>query len=539
MILTQPQSLLEDVCRIIRDLGRGLSDYKDTALAEDDEYRRQHAASAQAQQASPLEFPTTLDDLLTPSQLKSPKDTGNRLSVALNSFNKLFSKKSPLYSSEAWKWALFERAALQSALDHFCRCNQTLRQFEVLFLGSSLLTRQDQLQIATSIQKEPHSDRRAFVPHIRLRQLAESADYPEDSTVHPGTYLASFLPFKPNLINPNISPDSALSPAAGQAFKTSVPPITAATTQQPRTVIEYKNYTAISLVGGASQASQSTSHDEASPAAQKKDGPIPSLHQLAALLLEAGSHGFRTLPLKYYMNEPSESRFSFCFDYPPNTSDTEPVSLKDLIENLKGSDALSLPLRFHVALAISKALGAFHTAGWLHKSIRSDSIKFFYDAEDTGHCTYREPYLVNFEFSRPEAIKTDYSFDQDLEKNVYRHPNRQGPPSVSFNKAHDLYSLGVVLLEIGVWQTAMSMRRDALKKEGIRDPGTPGPMQEVYLGNARDRLGHAMGTAYREAVVSCLSGEFASFLDKDKDNFTMVFQKKVVEKVDPGRIMEQ
>ena len=39
--------------------------------------------------------------------------------------------------------------------------------------------------------------------------------------------------------------------------------------------------------------------------------------------------------------------------------------------------------------------------------------------------------------------------DDCLSRNVYRHPHRQQSPTEVFNKIHDIYALGVVLLEIG------------------------------------------------------------------------------------------
>jgi hypothetical protein len=58
-------------------------------------------------------------------------------------------------------------------------------------------------------------------------------------------------------------------------------------------------------------------------------------------------------------------------------------------------------------------------------------------------------WVMGFEFSRPEF---DFSFgrpDKDPARNVYRHPERQGKPNKPFAKIHDIYALGVVLLEIG------------------------------------------------------------------------------------------
>ncbi|KAF4540152.1 Het-s domain protein [Lasiodiplodia theobromae] len=59
---------------------------------------------------------------------------------------------------------------------------------------------------------------------------------------------------------------------------------------------------------------------------------------------------------------------------------------------------------------------------------------------------------------------TKYDFDNDLERNLYRHPDRQGRPKTSFSKLHDIYALGVVLLEIGLWEMALSLYQRAARR---------------------------------------------------------------------------
>ena len=39
--------------------------------------------------------------------------------------------------------------------------------------------------------------------------------------------------------------------------------------------------------------------------------------------------------------------------------------------------------------------------------------------------------------------------------NIYRHPGGRGPPKESFSQLHDVCSLGIVLLEIGLWRPAV------------------------------------------------------------------------------------
>jgi len=43
---------------------------------------------------------------------------------------------------------------------------------------------------------------------------------------------------------------------------------------------------------------------------------------------------------------------------------------------------------------------------------------------------------------RPNDINLDY----------YQHPDKRWDPSIRYSRSHDIYSLGCVLLEIGLWK---------------------------------------------------------------------------------------
>ncbi|KAI8250463.1 hypothetical protein K4K58_009771 [Colletotrichum sp. SAR11_239] len=265
--------------------------------------------------------------------------------------------------------------------------------------------------------------------------------------------------------------------------------------------------------------------------------PIKQLYgpQLARLLRTAGEHSFRTLPFNSYAWNAENAQYIFLFDYPINTADRVPKSLNDLIlsSELQPQYKLELRQRFLVAQTMAGAIGAFHSDGWLHKSIRAHAVKFFFFA-DGNSCDFGNPYLTDFEFSRPLAGITRLAPQAiDLEHDVYRHPDRHGLPGTSFSKMHDIYSLGVVLLEIGLWQTARQIHDDVIKYEREGDalgPLKPQEIKEAFLQDARERLAHRMGALYQEAVVACLDGDWDE-LAGSRD-FAKEFYKRVVQKVD-------
>ena len=86
--------------------------------------------------------------------------------------------------------------------------------------------------------------------------------------------------------------------------------------------------------------------------------------------------------------------------------------------------------------------------------------------------------------------------------------NRQGVPKTSFSKIDDLHSLGVVLLEVGLWRTARAMHEKAASQ---LDPGSrldKYPLQEYFIKMAQRRLAHHMGSAYLDIVLACLDCTF-------------------------------
>ncbi|KAJ0326228.1 hypothetical protein COL5a_007052 [Colletotrichum fioriniae] len=387
-------------------------------------------------------------------------------------------KNQSIFSLRAWKWALFKRSTLQKATESFQEWNSELKVFEPMIVGGLFVSNDARRALESTIKSDPHSDQEAFVPHVKISLLTGDATLPT-------------VPADPDV------------PSMG-TLPTEVP---------PRRRLEKKSYP--------------QSGEEVTRA---KD----ALRQLAALLGAAGVHDFHTLPLQSCVDNPGGHQFTFSFGFPDGASDREPVSLQTILS--KKSGAPSLSQRFHIALTITRAIAAFHANGWLHKEISSRSILFFFDEND--RCMYLRPYLVNFEYSRPDTAETNMTADDDLARNVYRHPDRQGSrPNVRFNKTHDLYSLGVVLLEIGVWQTALSMRNARLKQEGMLSSRNVGPMQDIFKTKTKERLGHTMGPAYQKAVESCLDGAFEAFLHRDSI-FALQFQSKVIKNVNPDRIRQ-
>jgi hypothetical protein len=128
--------------------------------------------------------------------------------------------------------------------------------------------------------------------------------------------------------------------------------------------------------------------------------------------------------------------------------------------------------------------------------------------------------------------RTQMRGDFDAVRNLYRHPDRQGAPGREFFRKHDIYALGVVLLEIGMWRTMSQLFASRIKD--VQRTGKLLRAKEVYealLSLAQGYLAHEMGSNYSAAVIACLKGDFAQSSDVD---FSLDFREKVIDRMSMG-----
>lgn len=207
--------------------------------------------------------------------------------------------------------------------------------------------------------------------------------------------------------------------------------------------------------------------------------------------------------------------FDFVFMVP--TGSHTPRLLRDLLV-LRVPHALNE--RFNLAKSLARSIMFVHTSGFVHKNVRPDTIVVF----QNGTLSLGKPYLIGFERFRPVASGTNRQGDTLWEKNLYRHPRRQGIcPEDYYKMQHDIYSLGICLLEIGLWTSfvipdgsgfqpgpglaiheALSMKD---KVKGAFD------IKRQLTDIALSSLPMSMGARYADLVVSCLT-----CLDPDETN---------------------
>ncbi|KAL2072060.1 hypothetical protein VTL71DRAFT_11403 [Oculimacula yallundae] len=184
-----------------------------------------------------------------------------------------------------------------------------------------------------------------------------------------------------------------------------------------------------------------------------------------------------------------------------------PVSLMEVLEKRHPAypEILDLGIRFRLAKKLLEAVSMMHCVGWVHKNIRSNSILFFPAANipsrgPAGPASsipqplgFNDPLFVGLGNARIDDLiddpdpdpyyPTDHTHEQpifvtpsgqrliritapnssiahrpnDITLDYYQHPLKRHNPSVRYSRAHDIYSLGCVLLEIGLWEPLHEM----------------------------------------------------------------------------------
>ena len=227
--------------------------------------------------------------------------------------------------------------------------------------------------------------------------------------------------------------------------------------------------------------------------------------------MTADAHTLHILHCRGYFLSLGRQSFGLVYDlpfpFPQSAPDTKFTSLETLI--LQSQDTGKLPTlndRLWLASNLASTLLDLHKATILHKSVSSSNVVIF---SSTSNLTLTHFSLIGFNHARPSDPKA-FTEGPPPGPNArrYHHPEytmeavRHGG---RFRLEYEYYSLGLVLLEIGLWDTIV----------GIKATSAP-EMRAKVLRSRVPLLAQSVGTTYREAVVACLTGEFSGAENKDE-----------------------
>lgn len=262
------------------------------------------------------------------------------------------------------------------------------------------------------------------------------------------------------------------------------------------------------------------------------DARVKSLVSL--LQISPKPSNFRVLDCNGYTEIPSRSTsasYHLVFAIPPDLAHHTKLHVETLQSMLRGKGDSRLPLsfpldaRFRLAARLATSVLELHAAKWLHHNITSANVICFSSA-DAGGDPLAHPYLGGFDLARfddPREISEIAARDGD---NNYRHPDYQlsatgatGGAAGKYRRSYELYSLGVVLTEIGLWRRAETLRpanaHAAAFAAHLRDAAVP-------------MLTYYMGKSYADAVLCCLDAERLQVGGDEERRLSEAFSRKVV-----------
>ena len=245
------------------------------------------------------------------------------------------------------------------------------------------------------------------------------------------------------------------------------------------------------------------------------------------------------------ITQDNKGRIGYAFGLPNGAAQVE--SLRELHVERHQPD---LENRFKLANALVRTIFGMHSLGWFHGNVSTLNVVFSPQIEGVA-TNLSHPYLLGFglqgfnknkkerygmiiEYPGGMAESTgiskysggviesdtiEYSVG-DSDSGYYRHPEFRGTNRASpsgwgtstdtFKPSYDIYSLGVVLWEIGIWKALTERWRWHLyTSSGWRTTTSKGKgSHETLTAEAITELGGQMGRRYTNAVIACLDGTF-------------------------------
>ena len=225
----------------------------------------------------------------------------------------------------------------------------------------------------------------------------------------------------------------------------------------------------------------------------------------------------RLLSPKGWFHEPQNRKFKMVFSIPGSTEagengTTRIETLRQFIE-AKEINRPALEDRFLLARRLAASLSRLHKVKWLHKNISAFSIIFSLPPRYLVTQGIPPPYLIGFNHSRPDDLKSWSKMPKyRVEVTDYCHPEYlKQIKRVRYHPRFDWYSLGLVLLEIGIWRTLGSMTS---KKRTL----PPEELLEHILQKYVPQLDFYMGKGYRRVVERCLQGQIGMELGMEESD---------------------
>lgn len=253
-------------------------------------------------------------------------------------------------------------------------------------------------------------------------------------------------------------------------------------------------------------------YTEVSPPVDRLDGLLSLLTKLST---KQNFHG--TLNCLGYFEDPMQPRFGLVYELPMSVysgpadlhkpvDELTPVTLLSVLQtgsrSLHNSNSATPPLedRFRLAFTLGVTFSKIHAEDFVHKNVNSSNILVFKKSKRQSansralQYSLRSPVICSFDIFSEFDIE---SAQTSQKLNIYRHPDdpkSTGIGDKQYIPQYDMYSLGLILLEVGLWQPLADLWKPKYTLQDFKQR-----IEDVYI----RRLASKCGTAYMQVVRDC------------------------------------
>ena len=226
-----------------------------------------------------------------------------------------------------------------------------------------------------------------------------------------------------------------------------------------------------------------------------------------------------------YIAQSPENRYELVLNMPDDLDD--PRSLRDLLTDSRETWP-SINSRFRLAKNLASSIVYMHSGNFVHKMIKPENILLMDPVNASENEKFPRglglPFLVGFDRCRPASMHSGRYGEGEMQDCLYQHPSRWGiQAEEAFSMCHDIYSLGVVLLEVGIWQPLVAGSNGTYQFHKFLDEfvqrasgggdGRPlrvdhrlgKDLQAHLISVAQAYLPRSVGDIYTQVVLSCLN----------------------------------
>ena len=245
--------------------------------------------------------------------------------------------------------------------------------------------------------------------------------------------------------------------------------------------------------------------------------PLQRLEALHAAFMPMRAESQHNISLLGYFEDPHGPRIGLVYDLPYSVQNRlhataissaetlAPLSLLNLIRKAKpiqsntpDVDPPPLEARFKLALRLTEQLRGLHLNELSHGNINSSSVIFAMTSNEASarrlKCL-KSPIWASFDVFSKSTVE---GLHRSSSLNIYRHPEDHPYSSqrdLATDIRFDLYSLALILLEVGIWQSLGDMFKP---KYSLADFKVR--LEKLWA----PKLASRCGTAYMRAVQICL-----------------------------------